>query len=663
MKQAILLEKLMELIGDRQVIAAVFYTFNFDARFFENYLLPVFVPDVEFSDNEIQNAILWKMYQKELPPVVVFCDDHMKGTEGPSLDYTVLPISLQNKGGYVPCFHAKHSFIRLSDDSLIIITGSNNLTVSGWCRNVEGYDIRRYSANGTNAYFPKNYLKEIRLYMTHRDSYWMNSSTRELAAISLIRYFIDKQTDTGSENQYFFTSHKETFHSFIAKLKTEINGSNPFQKIEIIAPYLSNGLNHFDLFVATTGCQNINIAIPFEGEDLVGMEEELFRTIDQHESYNWHYFDPKDNTKGFRFCHAKLYRFYGEKSIITIVGSVNFTDAAFKGVKQGGNLESAIATVEHNLEPKPWLEIPYNGTDSFEFTTPREEKEEEELQRASPYELTFEMDWLDNKLRILNPNPDHQKGKVIFENDNASSIRIDKLDKTMTLSNVQLQEVLSTNVIRVKPTIHGLEGIYHYFPKHINIESKPLPPKYNINDAELFQLWTELENAFDKKAKSRIIDRFIDRIVDQYEEDIDDNLKITKSILNQMASHLNGLLSLHRVLSKEVKVKQQTKRIQKIEYYLIADNVDTLVNYQKILKKLYSEDEINLGFYWLILSILDKYFYGNQTLQSLVKEESLLSLKTRCDYFRKTYYKIDQEMRKSGVPNSKLKWLKTQLHA
>ena len=69
MKTGIIIEELKERMAGQKVIAALFYSFNFDARFFENYILTQFLSDVSFSNNEIQNAILWRKYQNELPPI------------------------------------------------------------------------------------------------------------------------------------------------------------------------------------------------------------------------------------------------------------------------------------------------------------------------------------------------------------------------------------------------------------------------------------------------------------------------------------------------------------------------------------------------------------------------------------------------------------------
>ena len=94
MHKFILGEKLKEEISGHKIKAAVFHTFNFDPDFFENYLLPLLLPDITFGDNKIQNTILWKKYQTELPPVTVYCDFHAKAQKGIHLDYTIRTVDI-----------------------------------------------------------------------------------------------------------------------------------------------------------------------------------------------------------------------------------------------------------------------------------------------------------------------------------------------------------------------------------------------------------------------------------------------------------------------------------------------------------------------------------------------------------------------------------------
>ena len=63
MEELILIKKLEESLRGRKVVAALFYTYNFDSRFFENYLLPIFFSGVPFNNNEIQNTCTKKQSQ------------------------------------------------------------------------------------------------------------------------------------------------------------------------------------------------------------------------------------------------------------------------------------------------------------------------------------------------------------------------------------------------------------------------------------------------------------------------------------------------------------------------------------------------------------------------------------------------------------------------
>jgi len=136
MEQHVLIDQLKEKIQDTRVKAALFHTFEFDAEFFEHYLLPVFLPEIPFSDNKIHNAILWRQYQQHLPPITVYCDFYGKSEKSaPTLPYRVHAIARK------PAFHPKTSFILTEDNRLVVFTGSNNLTESGWCKNLEGFGV------------------------------------------------------------------------------------------------------------------------------------------------------------------------------------------------------------------------------------------------------------------------------------------------------------------------------------------------------------------------------------------------------------------------------------------------------------------------------------------------------------------------------------------
>ena len=136
MNKEIIKQQLIEKIADKTVIAAAFYTFNFQPAFFENYVLPVLVPTLEFKNSRLYNAILWR--KTTLPKVVVYYDDSiqkMSDSSAPLQDYELCPVRIER------FFHPKASFILVqnkeNERSLIVVLGSNNLTRAGWCDNIE----------------------------------------------------------------------------------------------------------------------------------------------------------------------------------------------------------------------------------------------------------------------------------------------------------------------------------------------------------------------------------------------------------------------------------------------------------------------------------------------------------------------------------------------
>lgn len=122
MEKIILKEKLSELIGNKKVVAALFYTFNFDPKFFENYIMPLLITNTSknFTDEEIHNKILWRHCANEnlIPPIAVYCDYYAKDmTNAPSLGYEINCIKMHSVKGGIANFHPKQVFILLEENN------------------------------------------------------------------------------------------------------------------------------------------------------------------------------------------------------------------------------------------------------------------------------------------------------------------------------------------------------------------------------------------------------------------------------------------------------------------------------------------------------------------------------------------------------------------
>lgn len=649
MEKFILAEKLKEEIAGQKLRAAVFHSFNFDPDFFENYLLPLFLPDIPFGDNAIQNTILWRKFQEELPPITVYCDFHAKAKKGINLDYLVRPLDIKRQKDSKPCYHPKHSFIVLQDWTLLVITGSNNLTEAAWCSNLEGVNFFRFKSKIN---YPRKLKDSFRDFSRKiRSDFNLEISDAEEM---LERFFKSQGYTDPAPIEYFDSTqwninNQLAFGMYIESIKEKNNGNKPFRKVEVVSPYFSAGISLFNSLKEITQSEDISLSIPFDNTDLVAMDEKLFKEV-QGLDFQWKHIVGMRNVKGHRFNHSKIYKLLGEENSFTIVGSVNFTEMAWKGVRNGGNYESAIMYTE----PKDkWQDIlePY-PLDNLDFTGYVEEEKHKVDTREDVYNLEFILDWGQETLRIINADPENQKGKVVFEN--ASNILLGHED-SFPLSKQQIQELNNSTLIKVKPSNKNTH--YYYYPTQLNIGSKPLPEYLNLNDAELLMLWSELDDSKNRETSLRIIDRFIDRITDESGDIIPEQLKQSSSTLNLMATHLSGLLGLHKKLYTAVRTLREKAAIEKMRnYYLFTNNVDTLIGYQSLLKKMIDDGKLNKGFYWLLLSIIDKYFYlFEKDLETCEDDRKLLIEKQR-KVLKGDLRLTEKALKESDVSDKHLRW-------
>ena len=504
MNKFILAEKLKEEIGGQSIRAAVFHSFNFDPEFFENYLLPLFLAEIPFGDNKIQNTILWRKFQSELPPITVYCDFHAKSQKGINLNYLVRALDIKKTKFGKPCYHPKHSFIVLNDSSLIVLTGSNNLTEAGWCSNLEGVNFFKFK---NNVNFPqrlkdsfKNFCRNIRKEFYQEFKYTIETNSK--ADDELDYFFRSKGYTENEEAIYFDTSIKsstkiQSFDGFLKYIKRELNDSLPFKKVEIISPYFSKGFTIFNKLKEVTETDNINLSIPFENTDYVALDEELFKSVKEL-GFNWQAIKGMNQIKGHRFNHSKIYHILGEEKVFTIVGSVNFTEMAWKGVRYGGNYESAILYQSDATDWKDMLED--YSHENLSFTGEKEVENHNMDNREDVFDLEFVIDWNYDSgvLSIINRDEENQNGKIIIEN--SPDILINT-SRDIRLNQEQINYFSNTPLIKVRPSNSDI--YFYYYPIHKNIEKKPLPSNLNLNDSELMLLWKELEESKNKDSTLR----------------------------------------------------------------------------------------------------------------------------------------------------------------
>ncbi len=652
MEQYVIIEKLKEAINGRKVIAAVFYTFNFDARFFENYLLPIFLPHVNFSDNEIQNTILWRKYVNDLPYVTVYCDFHAKSDNAPNLPYLVRTIDLPAVNGHKACFHPKVSFILLEDECLLVLTGSNNLTVGGWCTNREIIAIKELQ-NGR--YFP--YEQKHQLWDFLKTSNQLNGADYSIAEKN-IDAFYSKRLHTENADFFFFNSAKNSFIDYLKNIIINDDDTH-FEKIEVISPYLTTGINLVNQLTEIVNKENIYFNVPYKNSEEAEITQENYYAF-QQAGVKWSRLKLKESEKGFRFNHSKIYRLKTSKKAYTILGSVNFTETAWKGRKDNGNLETAIVYVEPLENWQPLLEQFHNNDIIFA----KEQTDETHVDnRMDAPDLAFKLNWTERTLEYNNLPDFKFSGLIKFI---AKNIELKEGLNALKLEDAMLEELAQNPAIRVWQYHVKRELIY--FPVQEGFESKPIPQKLRLKDGELIQLWENVSiKEVNKSEIAGLIEKFIMARMN-VDGDLKKETELSKSTLNLMASHISALIRLEERIFTAPKLKRDYLIAKElIDYYLFVVNIDTLSGYQDLLDEMYQEKTILPGVYWFLLNVLINDFYNYDKIKKFYKEVEcpVNDLKNRIDVITKKNQtitdRLKNELKEDGLNMDLLKWIKKEL--
>lgn len=653
MEQHVIIQKLVETIKGRKILAAVFYTFNFDVKLFENYLLPVFLPNVNFSDIEIQNSILWRKYANDLPPVTVYCDFHAKSNDAPTLGYTVRAFDIKTREGKKPCFHPKNSFILLDDNTLLVMTGSNNLSVGGWCTNIEGVSVFEMK---NDTYFPYTLKSEIRRFV---NEVLQTVDKPPTEAEQMLERFFSQRKHTGHNDKRFYSSIPGSFAKLLYELVKE-NENYPFSRIEIISPYFSTSVKFVEESLGFSSENKIYALTPYSATNLADITQDVYTSF-QDAGIVWSRMIQVDDDKVFRFNHSKIYRLKGENKMFTIIGSANFTDAGWKGAKMTGNIENAVVYTEQVSNWKDLL-IEYNNPE-IQFSLSNGDELSFD-QRYDVPDLNFVLDWFNKTLSYDNPKKNKFKGLIMLPGKNYEIIA--DYGNKILLNAAQIDELADNSIIKVHE--YGTQREFYFYPLNLNIENKPYSSMLKLNDRELIELWQQVSiKDRDKNEIADLLERFISSRIDNEGEFLVKQ-GLSKSTLNMMASHINALIKLEeRLFNSPLKVTEYGKSKELVNYYLFTNNIDTLTGYRNLLKEMLKESAILPGVQWFLLNLLLHYFY-DYTKISRVYEQLRTSKEGLKAKIEKARIEISEEIKilkkniKPGEINENLyKWILNQI--
>ncbi len=594
MRREIIGEQLANLIGESKVVAALFYTFNFEPEFFENYVMPLLLPGKEFSDNKIHNSIIWRRYYAEdiVPPVTVYYDEKVKNNSiAPQLEYKIHSVKLSNA-----FFHPKNSFILTEDDRLIIIGGSNNISAAGWNTNLEAVTCLQLKLR---EYYPK----ETRdLYRRFIEFVAENNSLESSDAEELILTFLRKRLYEGEPVPFYSTTDESGFNEF---LNEYIPNGDSVEKIEVIAPFISSNTVLIDKLKTICSDAEIYLWAPNNKERYIELEKDVY---DKYKEKGVFWCRLKNSVESPK-VHAKVYRFLTKDKVYCIIGSVNFTEQAW-GLNVNRNIESAHLITETDVNPYHLLE-PQNF-DDYNFIGVHENEEDnlEAFYTIYP-DVEFSIDWY--KKQLIAVNKDDKYIKVELPDKIKKEVLKGK-SVSIPLTPDYLKAYAEKSIVKVLYN----KNVLYYYMNHLNIEFKPLSNRIRFSENEILGIWNNLSPRSINISQERI-NRILERYISE-EGDLDPNGIIDESsTLNKMALNLSAIINLERYLFKE-------ENLSDIKYYLTLDNPDCVPYFinqieEKVIKK--SDEggtEINHGFYWLILKIIHKEFYSRRGLKTRIKD-------------------------------------------
>ncbi|MGY3212470.1 hypothetical protein [Mucilaginibacter sp. HD30] len=591
MKREVLKEQIKTAIGGRKVKAALFYTFNFDPAFFENYVMPLLVPDKTFQNEAIYNNILWRRCAKEgiIPPVTVYCDHYAKdNVMAPTLGYEIRCVRLVGRPGSLVNFHPKECWLLLDNDQLVQVNASANLTPSGWCENLECCTIIRPTKNSR----PKTKTRTKRQEMMEIISslaFEKHLSHAEELIFNALRY-------TDDSGEYF----SNLFVPFADVVKNIAATIAP-HRVEIIAPYM-HGEAAILTQLAEMGLDQIFCLVPSLKTNEVLLSKEVFTSmLDKGVKWcNW-----ADSAIGRepRNLHAKIYRFYGQEKVVTVTGSVNFTGPAWrrhvKGPSNHANVESAIIHLEDSSQGE-WLRTINNlDIDSLNFLS-RDDINITEMTgsagRDAPF-LAFTLNW---KTKQLLSNGKLSKARVRFKSLLLHA-ELEKARDTYELGSTDIKQ-LTKNALIELVSVYDESLVYTYYPQQIEIDSRPLD--FKLNPETILSFWLSGGDSY-------LEDELTGRIAADATDDsgiVDPENFEFVSLLNDMARHFSGVNSLEKKLY-DLAYSNAAEQLRTLRYYLLTENLDTVPFYIKGLQTSLAQNKISKSFFWMILQILRTRIY------------------------------------------------------
>lgn len=631
METVVITQRLLELIADRDVQAALFTTYTFEPDFFELEVIPLLLnQEMAYStDNRVKRFMVRENLREMDLPIDVFYDlpmFRMNGECSPEMEYLCHGVNLGNCA-----FHGKVNMILLKDreteeETLLLGAGSNNLSRAGWWDNIECQHWEEVKSREVTRKLVNTLQKEI----DFLDKYRASTTGVNKTAIDRIGEFVSscKGSNSAVPFYYYGLSFSDNNSSFIKFLRSN---SSPLARysnwsLEIISPFFADDAEnkeHQTFF--EMGVNNIKLLLPFDGEGKALCQSSYFEHIEAEEGIQWARWE-KDvgralglDGEHFRRLHAKVYHFYNKRESWVFVGSVNFTHMAlYRNIEAGflAKLNKAGPLLEAISDKSVFEE-----SEELKEKAPGSEHEEDTVLP----ELHLCYDWVSKRLTGRTARYHSYEIEILgAEGESVINPWIVKYQEECYEGEMQYLEKALRNGSLVKVKGRNLKlKEKTAFPAHSVLlqqtgwSHKPLDLP-DLTSAQILAIYAGMTS---ERRQMMLIDAKIRELIlssqaGQLTSYVDDQ------IIDQFFCEYAEIFSAFANLEKRMKQSLNDEKINQVDYYLTGTGVDSLTS----LIETALDDEKEGSFstvtcYLLLLSALEIYRAEYFTKRPNVKAE------------------------------------------
>ena len=396
--------------GGKTIKKAYFTSFNLSPEFFETYILPPLLEE-DIPDNSFQYETLnlkLEELEKKLDLKVFYDANMMQLNEQKRTILKFNPILMTNEQGKRKgLFHPKVIYLENEDEGILFV-GSGNLTLSGWGRNIEAFEIEKDIEKNSNLYSQiHNFFIDVEI----------QAQLRKNRILKPVNY--DNKCN-------FIYSFENDFEN--SEFLKNIN-ANSSSKLYVWSPYFSE--NAIDSIIKKNFSQSQNVYII---PDLVGNEKKI-RLKKKPELKQIEFYALKEQNSS-EMNHSKVWITDNKIGI----GSYNFTQEALFGV----NFEAALVRDVKNVDLE-LIKIDFNEMNDSEFAT-------EKLELNTNFDVVFELiaNWEDRAFKINQLAGEEINGFTILLPSGKECLKTDLDNLSMFESEKIFRALLKNKLFRVK---------------------------------------------------------------------------------------------------------------------------------------------------------------------------------------------------------------------